>query len=115
MGYQVSDSRGTDDDVPPSHQNIVSGGGYVSGNGRSVVCLAPYFRMQSEMEAQIHQLQQEAYCTVLRAFKAQFDAITWEKEGLITELRKELPLSDDEHGEILSKDSAPKDKVSADL
>ncbi|GLT44713.1 hypothetical protein SLA2020_185970 [Shorea laevis] len=35
MEYQVSDSSGTDDDVPPSHQNIVSGGGYVSGNGRS--------------------------------------------------------------------------------
>lgn len=29
------------------------------------------------MEAQIHQLEQEAYCAVLRAFKAQADAITW--------------------------------------
>ncbi|GLT96164.1 hypothetical protein SLE2022_138080 [Rubroshorea leprosula] len=106
MEYQVSDSSGTGDDVPPSHQNIVSGGGYVSGNGRSVVGLAPYFRMQYEMEAQIHQLEQEAYCAVLRAFRAQFDAITWEKEGLITELRKELRVSDDEHRELLSKVNA---------
>jgi hypothetical protein len=29
------------------------------------------------MEAQIHQLEQEAYCSVLRAFKAQSDTITW--------------------------------------
>ncbi|GKV34578.1 hypothetical protein SLEP1_g42941 [Rubroshorea leprosula] len=58
------------------------------------------------MEAQIHQLEQEAYCAVLRAFRAQFDAITWEKEGLITELRKELRVSDDEHRELLSKVNA---------
>lgn len=29
------------------------------------------------MEAQIHHLEQEAYCAVLRAFKAQSDALTW--------------------------------------
>ena len=29
------------------------------------------------MEAQIHQLEQEAYTAVLRAFKAQSDAISW--------------------------------------
>lgn len=55
------------------------------------------------METQIHLLEQEAYCAVLRAFKAQSDAITWEKEGLITELRKELRVSDDEHRELLNK------------
>ncbi|XWS56196.1 hypothetical protein CRYUN_Cryun09bG0065600 [Craigia yunnanensis] len=58
------------------------------------------------MEAQIHLLEQEAYCSVLRAFKAQSDAITWEKEGLITELRKELRVSDDEHRELLTKVNA---------
>ncbi|XVF75890.1 hypothetical protein PTKIN_Ptkin13bG0223000 [Pterospermum kingtungense] len=62
--------------------------------------------MYSDMEAQIHLLEQEAYCSVLRAFKAQSDAITWEKEGLITELRKELRVSDDEHRELLSKVNA---------
>ncbi|XP_014514021.1 protein EMSY-LIKE 1 isoform X2 [Vigna radiata var. radiata] len=55
------------------------------------------------MEAQIHQLEQEAYSAVLRAFKAQSDALTWEKEGLITELRKELRVSDDEHRELLTR------------
>lgn len=91
--------------------------------------------MHVDMEAQIHQLEQEAYCAVLRAFKAQSDAITWvltcalflfllgcrchisfssvydsgmwtllqEKESLITELRKELRVSDDEHRELLNK------------
>ncbi|CAL5207547.1 unnamed protein product [Lathyrus oleraceus] len=55
------------------------------------------------MEAQIHQLEQDAYSAVLRAFKAQSDALTWEKEGLITELRKELRVSDDEHRELLTR------------
>jgi hypothetical protein len=55
------------------------------------------------METQIQQLEQEAYCSVLRAFKAQSDALTWEKEGLITELRKELRVSDKEHREVLNR------------
>lgn len=59
--------------------------------------------MQHEMEFQIHHLEQVAYSSVLRAFKAQSDALSWEKEGLITELRKELRVSDDEHRELLSK------------
>ncbi|KAJ0434955.1 putative ENT domain, protein EMSY-LIKE, plant, ENT domain-like superfamily [Helianthus annuus] len=58
---------------------------------------------ETDMEAQIHLLEQEAYSSVLRAFKAQADAITWEKEGLITELRKELRLSNEEHRELLLK------------
>ncbi|KAG9150709.1 hypothetical protein Leryth_008155 [Lithospermum erythrorhizon] len=57
----------------------------------------------SDMEAQIHKLEQEAYSSVLRAFKAQADAITWEKESLITELRKELRLSNEEHRELLGR------------
>ncbi|XP_071720150.1 protein EMSY-LIKE 1-like [Rutidosis leptorrhynchoides] len=59
--------------------------------------------MLHEMESQIHYLEQIAYSSVLRAFKAQSDALSWEKEGLITELRKELRVSDDEHRELLSK------------
>ncbi|KAL4582013.1 hypothetical protein LXL04_006550 [Taraxacum kok-saghyz] len=57
-----------------------------------------------QMESQIHYLEQVAYSSVLRAFKAQSDALSWEKEGLITELRKELRVSDDEHRELLSDD-----------
>ncbi|XP_071719795.1 protein EMSY-LIKE 3-like [Rutidosis leptorrhynchoides] len=106
MDYEPFDSSGTDDDLPPSHQNRMPRGGRVAGNGRpAVMGSAQYPRMygETDMEAQIHQLEQEAYISVLRAFKAQADAITWEKESLITELRKELRLSNEEHKELLGK------------
>ncbi|XP_039037909.1 protein EMSY-LIKE 1-like [Hibiscus syriacus] len=102
MDYEVCDSSGTDDDLPP-HPTRVPIRGSIAGNGRSVIGSALYSRMHSDMETQIHILEQEAYCAVLRAFKAQSDAITWEKEGLITELRKELRVSDYEHRELLTK------------
>ncbi|KAA8518257.1 hypothetical protein F0562_015860 [Nyssa sinensis] len=106
MDYDIADSSGTDDDLLPSHNNRVSRGGRVAVNGRSVVGSVPYPRMYSDMESQIHHLEQEAYGSVLRAFKAQSDALTWEKEGLITELRKELRVSDDEHRELLTRVNA---------
>ncbi|MQL69652.1 hypothetical protein Taro_001926 [Colocasia esculenta] len=82
-------------------------GGRVTGNGRSsMMGTLPYTRVHTDMETEIHQLEQEAYCSVLRAFKAQSDAITWEKEGLITELRKELRVSDEEHRELLTRVNA---------
>ena len=69
---------GTDDDLPPSHQNRFQRGGRSSGNGRSAaVGSAPLPRMHGNMETQIHHIEQEAYCSVLQAFKAQSDAITW--------------------------------------
>ncbi|XP_022766788.1 protein EMSY-LIKE 1-like isoform X2 [Durio zibethinus] len=106
MDYEVCYGSGTDDDIPPSHPTRVSRGCNIAGYGRSIVGSALYSRLHSDMEAQIHLLEQEAYCSVLRAFKAQSDAITWEKEGLITELRKELRVSDDEHRELLTKVNA---------
>lgn len=107
MDYDLSDSSGTDDDLPPSHQNRYQRGGRASGNGRStVVGSGPFPRMHGDMETQIHLIEQEAYSSVLRAFKAQSDAITWEKESLITELRKELRVSDEEHRELLSRVNA---------
>jgi hypothetical protein len=101
------DSSGTDDDLPPSYQNSrgMKGSGRITGNGRDTIGAGPYTRVQqpqTDMEAQVHHLEQEAYCSVLRAFKAQSDAITWEKESLITELRKELRVSDKEHRELLN-------------
>ncbi|RWW16596.1 hypothetical protein GW17_00019520 [Ensete ventricosum] len=66
----------------------------------------PYSNVPNDMEVQIHRLEQDAYSSVLRAFKAQSDAITWEKEDLITELRKELRVSDEEHRELLSRVNA---------
>lgn len=69
---------GTADDLPPSHQERVSRGTRVTGNGRSTVVGALlYPRAHNDMETQIHQLEKEAYSSVLRAFKAQSDAITW--------------------------------------
>ncbi|KAI4323349.1 hypothetical protein L6164_022963 [Bauhinia variegata] len=108
MDYEPYDSSGTDDDLPPSHQNRIPRGGRLAGNGRSAVGSIPYSRMygETDMETQIHQLEQEAYSSVLRAFKAQADAITWEKESLITELRKELRLSNEEHRELLGRVNA---------
>jgi hypothetical protein len=62
-----------------------------------------YDDLAADMEAQIHQIEKEAYISVLRAFKAQGDAISWEKESVITELRKELSLSNEEHRELLGR------------
>lgn len=69
-------NAGTDDDLPPSHQTRVARGSRITGNGRgTVVAYDP--RSHNDMESQIHRLEQEAYTSVLRAFKAQSDAITW--------------------------------------
>ncbi|KAL3841208.1 hypothetical protein ACJIZ3_025799 [Penstemon smallii] len=106
MEYEPIDSSGTDDDNPQPRYNRVPVGGCVAVNGRSFVGPAPYHRMQIDMESEIHNLEQIAYGAVLRAFKAQSDALTWEKEGLITELRKELRVSDDEHRELLTEVNA---------
>ncbi|KAE9465996.1 hypothetical protein C3L33_02089, partial [Rhododendron williamsianum] len=95
--------QGTDDDLPPSHHNRHARGGRVAGNGRSFGGSVSFNRMHIDMDSEIHQLEKEAYSSVLRAFKAQSDALTWEKEGLITELRKELRVSDDEHRELLTR------------
>ncbi|KAJ8748838.1 hypothetical protein K2173_011399 [Erythroxylum novogranatense] len=104
MDLEPFDSSGTDDDLPPSLQNRVRGS-HVAGNGRQMPGSVPYSRMygENDMETQIHQLEQDAYSSVLKAFKAQADAITWEKESLITELRKELRLSNEEHRELLGR------------
>ncbi|KAH7840161.1 hypothetical protein Vadar_013495 [Vaccinium darrowii] len=71
---------GIDDDLPPSYQNTLPRGGRVAGNGRSAIPGSiPYPRIygETDMETQIHHLEQEAYSSVLRSFKAQADAITW--------------------------------------
>lgn len=70
---------GTDDGLPPPNLNSIDmrGTEHVSGNGRASTTTISYDRAQTAIEAQIHQLEQEAYCSVLRAFKAQSDTITW--------------------------------------
>ncbi|GAB4851541.1 hypothetical protein Ancab_030944 [Ancistrocladus abbreviatus] len=101
-GQSPSDHTDTDDELP-LYQNRVPRGLHISGNGNSVLGSGPNSRIQGEMESQIRHLEKEAYFSVLRAFKVQADAITWDKEGLITELRKELRVSDDEHRELLGR------------
>lgn len=103
MEYVSSNANGTNDDPPPSYRYMSTRGGRLPGNGRYPNNAFPYHRGQNDIESQIHLLEQEAYISVLRAFKAQSDALTWEKEGLITELRKELRVSYEEHRELLSK------------
>ncbi|GAB2289091.1 hypothetical protein Dimus_023392 [Dionaea muscipula] len=106
MGYQPYDSSGTDDDLPTSHQNRVPRGGHEVANERSALPgSVPYSTQLGEnvMDVEIHKLEREAYRCVLRAFKAQADAITWDKEGLMTGLRKELRLSSEDHRELLTK------------
>ncbi|CAN0902009.1 Protein EMSY-LIKE 3 [Linum grandiflorum] len=101
--YEHSDSSGTDDDLP-SHRNRFQPGVRTLGNGRSAgPGSAPLARMHSDIEAQIHTIELEAYSSVVRAFKVQSDAITWEKGTLMTNLRKELRVSNEEHRELLSR------------
>ncbi|XP_073132376.1 protein EMSY-LIKE 3-like isoform X2 [Henckelia pumila] len=106
MEYEAIDSSGTDDDRPQLQYNRGPVGGRVAENGRALVGLSSYQRMQGDMEFQIHNLEKIAYGAVLRAFKAQSNALSWEKEGLITELRRELRVSDDEHRETLAEVNA---------
>lgn len=69
---------GTDDDLPPTHQDRGIRGGHPTGNGRTAaISNLPYNRPNDDMENQIHMLEQEAYASILRAFKAQADVITW--------------------------------------
>ncbi|MED6130879.1 Protein EMSY-LIKE 3, variant 2 [Stylosanthes scabra] len=107
MEFDRSDSSGTDDDLPPSHRNKFKQPDHATGNGRlAAVGSGPFPRVQNNMETQIHNIEREAYTSVLRAFKAQSDAITWDKESLLSELRKELCVSDEEHRELLSRVNA---------
>lgn len=107
MDHGPSDSSGTDDDIPPAHMNREArGGGRVVQNGRASVGTLLYERAEFDMESQIHQLEQEAYSAVLRAFIGQSDTFSWDKEGLISDLRKELRVSDMDHRELLGKVNA---------
>lgn len=74
---EFAENAGTDDDLPPSNQNRLVRRGRAPGSGQSAVISATYSRVQADMEAQIHHLEQEAYRAVLRAFKAQSDQLSW--------------------------------------
>lgn len=99
MVYNQSDSDGTDDDDLPPAQVIRSQGGAKkgrpSGNGKP--------SSSSHIDQQIRQLEVDAYHSLLRAFSAQSEVITWSKETLMTDLRKELRVADEQHREMLGK------------
>ncbi|GAB4857274.1 hypothetical protein Ancab_015182 [Ancistrocladus abbreviatus] len=65
--------------------------------------MEPYGMNENALALRIHCMETEAYSAVLRAFIAQSDLLSWGKEGLMTDLRKELNITDDEHRDILSK------------
>lgn len=69
-------TAGTDDDLPPSYPNRFPRAGSAAGSVRSDVFGTAQF-LPMDMEIKIHHIEQEAYISVLRAFKAQSDAITW--------------------------------------
>ncbi|KAI7996839.1 Protein EMSY-LIKE 3 [Camellia lanceoleosa] len=55
------------------------------------------------VRSRIQSIEKEAYAAVLRAFMAQSDVLSWGKEGLITELRRELNVTDQEHRKLLTE------------
>lgn len=98
MVYNQSDSDGTDDDDLPPTQLVRSQSvrkGRPSGNGKP--------SSSYHIDQQIRQLELEAYHSLLRAFSAQSEVITWTKEGLMSNLRKELRVEDELHREMLGK------------
>ncbi|KAK3164756.1 hypothetical protein QOZ80_1AG0024180 [Eleusine coracana subsp. coracana] len=54
------------------------------------------------LQDQIHRLELEAYTALTRAFHASSDALTWEKAELLTDLRKHLNISNDEHLQVIN-------------
>lgn len=107
MDYGLPDTNGRNEHPHGAHQRRFPGRGRGYIHRRPVVTATSQLPLRhSDMETQIHHVEQEAYTSVLRAFKAQSDAITWEKESLITELRKELRVSDEEHRVLLSRVNA---------
>ncbi|XP_051122007.1 protein EMSY-LIKE 3-like [Andrographis paniculata] len=100
-------SEGTDDDFLPRIQNRMSRGGTVSGNKRIATAAAsmsyPMVCEDAKIEAKIRQLERDGYYSALRAFRAQADSITWEKSSFITQLRKELRISNEDHIELCKK------------
>ncbi|KAF2306870.1 hypothetical protein GH714_022252 [Hevea brasiliensis] len=82
--------------------------GHSSGAPRVSLLEEPYGKDELDINFQIHSMEKEAYCSVLRAFNAQSDLLSWGKEWLITELRKELNVTDSEHSQLLVKINSDK-------
>lgn len=53
--------------------------------------------MGATAREQIHRLELEAYAALMKAFHASGNPLSWEKEGLLSDLRVHLHISNDEH------------------
>lgn len=102
MEHLKNDSSGTDDDLP-NQCRVQTRNGVLFSRTLRISSKPTYCGRDSNMDYQIHCIETDAYGAVLRAFSAQSEGLSWEKEALITELRKELRVSDKEHREILGK------------
>ncbi|XP_072989612.1 protein EMSY-LIKE 3-like [Typha latifolia] len=106
MEFLKSDSSGTDDDIPT--HSILRVSRSVHNSGAVKIASLPVSQGTDIVDRnfQIHFLELEAYIGVLRAFNAQSNVLSWGKLGLMSDLRKELRVSDLEHREILAKISS---------
>jgi hypothetical protein len=57
----------------------------------------PKDEMGATAREQIHRLELEAYAALMKAFHASGNPLSWEKEGLLSDLRVHLHISNDEH------------------
>ncbi|KAH9535615.1 hypothetical protein CY35_17G062800 [Sphagnum magellanicum] len=53
--------------------------------------------VEEKVEQQVRKLELEAYAAVVRAFGAQSEVLTWAKERLMSDLRKELRVTEEQH------------------
>lgn len=59
--------------------------------------------VEQQQQQQVRKLELEAYAAVLRAFGAQSEVLTWAKERLMSDLRKELRVTEEQHWMILGE------------
>ncbi|KAL6008170.1 hypothetical protein ACLOJK_033676 [Asimina triloba] len=109
LGPWVDDSYGescsgyfVDDDFPSQNTTWNASNMQFSAPSKDPPLALPWVDDLTS-ESQMHSLETEAYSAVLSAFHAQSDRLTWERESLLSELRKELRVSDVEHREFLLK------------
>ncbi|XP_042512044.1 protein EMSY-LIKE 3-like isoform X2 [Macadamia integrifolia] len=103
MDYMKQDSSGTDEDLPTQNISRNIPGVRFSMTGRVPSGAVSRGMDTTDIKYEIHCIETEAYSAILRAFIAQSDVLSWFKEGLITDLRKQLNVSDLEHRELLVK------------
>ncbi|KAG6550111.1 hypothetical protein Mapa_008067 [Marchantia paleacea] len=106
MVVNYESDSGTDDDLPASifhHQPLQAQGARVIGPVGET-CRPAGGRTHETLpvmeEKGIAMLELEAYTAVLRAFGSQPTALTWSKERIMCDLRKELRISEEQHRQL---------------